>query len=57
VIWTYNNHYAKLRVTKMTNDRITFDWAYQLIEGEPTLRPGKQIMKDADRELRTAESQ
>jgi len=39
VIWTWDNHYAKIRVKNITNDRIVFDWAYQLVEGEPQLKP------------------
>lgn len=39
VIWTWNNHYAKLRVKSITNDRIVFDWAYQLLEGNTQLKP------------------
>ena len=39
VIWTWNNHYAKIRVSNITNDRVVFDWAYQLVEGEKQLKP------------------
>ncbi|NWF91022.1 MAG: hypothetical protein HXY50_16370 [Ignavibacteriaceae bacterium] len=39
VIWTWNNHFAKIRVKSITNDRIVFDWAYQLVEGEAQLKP------------------
>ncbi len=51
VIWTWNNHYAKIRVKNITPDRIVFDWAYQLVQGEPMLKPSvkggirKQINK------------
>jgi len=38
VIWTWNNHYAKLRVKTITNDRIVFDWAYQLVDGNTQLK-------------------
>ena len=38
VIWTWDNHFAKIRITAITNERIVFDWAYQLIEGEPMLK-------------------
>jgi hypothetical protein len=38
VIWTWNNHYAKIRISSITNERVVFDWAYQLIEGEPMLK-------------------
>ncbi len=39
VIWTWNNHYAKVRISAITNDRIVFDWAYQLVRGEMQLKP------------------
>lgn len=51
VIWTWNNHYAKIRVKNITPDRVVFDWAYQLVKGEPMLKPSvkggirKQINK------------
>ncbi|MGE5351233.1 MAG: hypothetical protein ACM3Q2_17080 [Syntrophothermus sp.] len=38
VIWTFDNHYAKVRVSNITNDRITFDWAYQTVEGNRMLK-------------------
>ena len=40
VIWTWNNHYAKIRISAITNNRIVFDWAYQLVKGETQLKPG-----------------
>ncbi len=49
IIWTWDNHYAKIRIKNITRDRIVFDWAYQLIEGEPTMKPkaknGNRILK------------
>ena len=39
VIWTIDNHYAKIRVSTITNERIVFDWAYQLVPGEKQLKP------------------
>jgi hypothetical protein len=39
VIWTFDNHYAKVRVTNSTPDRIVFDWAFQLVQGETQLKP------------------
>lgn len=39
VIWTWNNHFAKIRVKNITNDRVVFDWAYQLVEGNTQLKP------------------
>ena len=39
VIWTWDNHYAKIRVKNITADRIVFDWAFQLAVGEHQLKP------------------
>jgi hypothetical protein len=38
VIWTWDNHFAKVRIFSMTGDRVVFDWAYQLVEGESQLK-------------------
>ena len=38
VVWTYDDHYAKFRVTSMSTDRMTFDWAYQLQVSNPLLK-------------------
>lgn len=38
VIWTWDNHFAKIRVKQITGDRMVFDWAYQLVEGEVLLK-------------------
>lgn len=40
VIWTWDNHYAKLRITGLTASEVRFDWAYQLQEGNTRLKPG-----------------
>lgn len=39
VIWTWDNHFAKIRISSITNERMIFDWAYQLVEGEIMLKP------------------
>ena len=39
IIWTWDNHFAKVRVSSATRDRIVFDWAFQLVEGETQLKP------------------
>ncbi|MBI1933570.1 MAG: hypothetical protein HYS24_13645 [Ignavibacteriales bacterium] len=41
VIWTWDNHYAKIRVKAISGDRIIFDWAYQLLEGEQQLKTNR----------------
>lgn len=38
VIWTWNNHFAKIRIKNITNERVVFDWAYQLVPGERQLK-------------------
>ena len=38
VVWTWDNHYAKMRVTQLSSTKVTFDWAYQLQAGNPRLK-------------------
>lgn len=38
VIWTWDDHYAKFRVTAMAPGRIVFDWAYQMKKSSPLLK-------------------
>ncbi len=37
VIWTSDNHYAKVRVTLITTGGVVFDWAWQNAQGNPEL--------------------
>jgi hypothetical protein len=37
VVWTFDNHFAKVRVTDVTSRNVTFDWAYQTATGNPEL--------------------
>jgi len=39
VIFTWDNHFAKIRIKTITTERAVFDWTYQLIEGEQQLKP------------------
>lgn len=39
VILTEDGNYAKLRVSKITSQSITFDWSYQTVAGNPDLKP------------------
>ena len=39
IIWTWENHFAKIRVKNITTERIVFDWAYQLVSGNKQLKP------------------
>jgi hypothetical protein len=41
VIRTFDNHYAKIRVTDVTQAGIVFDWAYQLDRNNPELLTGR----------------
>lgn len=47
VIWTWDNHFAKIRVKNITRDRIVFDWAFQLLPGNTMLKPkaGSDVRK------------
>lgn len=36
-VWTRDNHYAKFRVTNLTNAQVKLDWAYQTDVGNPQL--------------------
>ncbi len=38
VVWTWDDHYAKFRVTGISPNRVVFDWAYQLLESNPLLK-------------------
>jgi len=37
VIWTDDNHYAKLRAASINPQSVTFEWAYQTAAGNPEL--------------------
>lgn len=52
VIWTYDNHFAKIRIKSITSDRIVFDWAYQTVSGDPQLKP---VVKGGSREIKVRE--
>lgn len=39
VFWTADNHFAKIRVTAINDNNVIFDWAYQVDEGNPELKP------------------
>ncbi len=42
VVWTWDDHYAKFRVTNISGSRVTFDWAYQLQKSNPLLKRAKR---------------
>jgi len=37
LVWTWDNHFAKFRVTEIGQDYVLIDWAYQVDEGNPEL--------------------
>ena len=39
VVWTRDNHFAKVRVVSVSGGRMEFDWAYQVDLGNPELGP------------------
>ena len=41
IVWTWDNHFAKFRVTTLGSYYVIFDWAYQVDSGNPELSPGK----------------
>ena len=56
VIWTWDDHYAKLHLRSVGDAGIVFDWAYQTAAGNTELRVVKQVprkrpplMRDKDR--------
>jgi hypothetical protein len=56
IIWTWDDHYATLRVEKISGDtKITFDWAYQTDPANPELAPrpphAENYLKEATREV------
>jgi len=38
VVWTWDDHYAKFRVSALAPGRVVFDWAYQLIPSTRLLK-------------------
>ncbi|MEX0602997.1 MAG: hypothetical protein WD295_06625 [Bacteroidota bacterium] len=40
VVWTWDDHYAKLRIRNITSTSVVFDWAYQTSTGNPQLKRG-----------------
>jgi hypothetical protein len=38
IVWTWDDHYAKVRLTGVTANRLTFDWAYQTAVGNVEVR-------------------
>jgi hypothetical protein len=50
VVWTWDDHYAKFRVTALSPGRVVFDWAYQVRPSSPLLkRPAGERSKETVR--------
>jgi len=47
IIWTWDDHFAKMRVREVTSQRVTFDWAYQVAKSNPELK--RQLTADGSR--------
>lgn len=42
LVWTRDNHFAKVRIAEVHGDRMEFDWGYQTARGNPELAPRPQ---------------
>ncbi len=45
VIWTWDNYYAKIRVSSVTSTKMIFDWAFQTVKGNPQLKIKQRLSK------------
>lgn len=45
IIWTHDNHFAKIRLISVNSDLVEFDWAYQIDEGNPELLAAPKVSK------------
>ena len=50
IVWTWDDHFAKVRVREITTQRVTFDWAYQLAKSNPELK--RAVPPGGTRQLR-----
>ena len=41
IIWTHDNHFAKIRVSNIFSDHLEFDWAYQTAAGNVELKTNR----------------
>jgi hypothetical protein len=41
IIWTHDNHFAKIRISNIYNDHVEFDWAYQTASGNVELKTNR----------------
>jgi hypothetical protein len=52
VVWTHDNHFAKFRVSRISNGSLVMDWAYQVDPGNPELA-ARRAHRDGERVRRT----
>jgi hypothetical protein len=52
VVWTFDNHFAKFRVTSITPSRVVVDWAYQVATGNPELKSRRSPPVEGQRRIR-----
>ncbi len=52
LVWTHDNHFAKLRVSRLTGGSLVMDWAYQVDPGNPELA-ARRALRDGERVRRT----
>ncbi len=45
IIWTYDNHFAKIRINNIYTDHIEFDWAYQTASGNVELKTNRVMVE------------
>ncbi len=38
IVWTWDNHFAVIKIEEVFEDKIIYSWAYQLEEGNPQLK-------------------
>ena len=38
IVWTWDDHFAKIRIREIASQRVTFDWAYQIAKSNPELK-------------------
>jgi hypothetical protein len=50
VVWTRDNHFAKVRISGISGSRMIFDWSYQLVQGNIELkRANTSVQRNAVR--------
>ncbi len=49
IVWTWDDHYAKVRVREVTSSRVTFDWSYQIAQSNPELK--RQVATNGSRSI------